>query len=274
MEVHELLELLPSVLAAALLALILGRPWQAKGVEGPAGLASPVVLGLAWLSGYAAILGWPAWPPVQASDWLPCLAVLGIAAGFLEATRGAWLVRVLLSALVPWLLFAKLLGRRSALEAVLWWVICYGSYLGFWWGAAVLAQRLPVRPLSLLWTLVASFMAPTLLLTGNAKLGQLAAVLAAALGAMASVLWIWPASHFLLRAVPVFTLLGVSLLAIGHTDLYGETPRLCTLPLLLALPSALLAGRRAWVALVLPTLILALALGIAIYRAELSDYGY
>lgn len=111
-------ELLPGIIAAAVIAAVvfafatlLGR-WRARMLAaGPA--ATAIALGAGYVGGHVATFGWPPFPPVEATQWLPVFALVAMAAGTLHTMlRPRWWLSAGLWALVCAGLLAMLLRPK------------------------------------------------------------------------------------------------------------------------------------------------------------------
>jgi len=238
--------LLDSVVVPALAAVVLFGasalfrpvPTRRRRLEGAA-----LVLAIAALAGFVAVVGWPAFPPRQALGWLPLLLlaavlVYGVAD---RLTRHPWPRRLLLAIfpivavtvlILPLLRYG--LDRASALGA--------GTVLLGW----ILLAQIHDRPaleaggddLAFGWIafLVAAANGPMAALSGSVMLGQLSGVVATAIA-------VWGLWSVVLRHRPlaragrgVVVMLLAVLLLIGQV--YGATPLWATVLLvaLLTLP--------------------------------------
>jgi hypothetical protein len=163
------------ILAAALAAgaIFLAGRWL------PPLRGGAVAVGLGYAAGHAVLLGWPAFPPPEKSDWVPWIG-LGIAAcGLVEpwigsAARRSWLPRLAAPAIVPWLLL------RGAGD---WGVPAVGCFSIALVAHAASVEALGARrkgaslPLAL-WVGAAGA-SGVLLLSGSLKLAELAGLVAA-----------------------------------------------------------------------------------------------
>ncbi len=217
---------------AAVVALLV----SALGGRGPTWgrRALPIGLGLAYALGHAAVRGWlrrdwPPFPPLDATDWVPWLALGASLLGLLETVAptpawARWENRLLMTALTLWLVLGPLLG--GAWEPREGYVRLAGLGLGMLAAWGVLdwqAERLG-RATLLPLTLLAGGTAAGLLLSHSLVLAEFAAVLAASLAACWLVgLWspgLTPARGGV--AVVVVVLAG--LLLAGHFYAYPELP--------------------------------------------------
>ena len=180
-------QLLPGILVALLVSgvlTIVGRLWKANS------WADAIAVAAGYAAGHTVTAGWPAFPPIEATQWLP---YLGIAVTILAV-------------------FDTLLRPPSSVRAILWFLCCAGilsllltSKLRYGWSlfagvlwiaglaAAMLvltsfldraAQRDASISLPLIVAIVAGGTGLALMLSGSMLLGQLALVLAGAFGAI------------------------------------------------------------------------------------------
>ena len=111
-------QLLPGVLVAVLLSGVFafaGRLWRANN------WADAVALGIGYAGGHVVTAGWPAFPPAEATQWLPYFALAAMFLGVIDALlRPAGSLRMLI-----WMLccmgFLRLLLKR---EISVWVVAC------------------------------------------------------------------------------------------------------------------------------------------------------
>jgi hypothetical protein len=99
--VFLLKQLLPAVLATVLVSgvfAIIGRLWRASN------WADAVALGAGYACGHLVTAGWPALPPGEATQWLPCFAIIVAIIGVLDT----------------------LLRPPGWLRAVAWFLCCAG----------------------------------------------------------------------------------------------------------------------------------------------------
>ena len=87
-------QLLPGVLAAVLISGVFafaGRLWRANN------WADAVALGIGYAGGHVVTAGWPAFPPAEATQWLPYFALAAMFLGVIDALlRPAGSLRVLI----------------------------------------------------------------------------------------------------------------------------------------------------------------------------------
>ncbi|MFZ0712153.1 MAG: hypothetical protein WAM53_19085 [Terrimicrobiaceae bacterium] len=218
-------QLLPGMLAAVLVSgvfAIVGRLWRANN------WADAVALGIGYASGHAVAVGWPAFPPSEATQWLPYFALAAAVLGVLDVfVRPAGSLRALIwvaccAGLLGLLLKPKFQYGWSIPAGVLW-------VAGLAAGMLVLASSLDAAvrrdssissPLVL--TIVTCGTGATLMLSGSMLLGQLAMVLAAALGATLVVAFLLPKAVEGRGVVPVSVALLVSLWLCGC--FYADLP--------------------------------------------------
>jgi hypothetical protein len=217
-------QLLPGVLVAVLLSgvfAIVGRLWRANN------WADAVALAIGYAGGHAVTAGWPAFPPSEATQWLPYFALATMFLAVLDVfLRPAGSLRALIwilccAGLLRLLLKPKFQYGWSLPEGILWiaglaaGMLVLGSSLD----AAV---RRDSTSSSLVLTIVACGTGATLMLSGSMLLGLLAMVLAAALGAILVVAFLFPNAVEGRGAVPVTVALLASFWLSGY--FYAELP--------------------------------------------------
>jgi hypothetical protein len=217
-------QLLPGVLVAVLLSgvfAIVGRLWRANN------WADAVALAIGYTGGHAVTTGWPAFPPSEATQWLPYFALATMFLAVLDVfLRPAGSLRALIwilcsAGLLRLLLKPKFQYGWSLPEGVLW-------IAGLAAGMLVLASSLDAAvrrdstSSSLVLTIVACGTGATLMLSGSMLLGLLAMVLAAALGAILVVAFLFPKAVEGRGAVPVTVALLASFWLSGY--FYAELP--------------------------------------------------
>lgn len=275
-------QFLPGLVAAALLSslfAIAGRLWRANG------WTDSVALAIGYAGGHVVTAGWPAFPPSEATQWLPYFALAAMLLGVLDAfIRPPGSLRALI-----WILFcASLLGLLlkpkfqygwSFLEGVLWIV-------GLATGMLLLAASLDAsvrRDLSISSPLVLAIVAcgtgVALMLSGSMLLAQLAMALAAALGAILVVAFFFPKAAESRGLVPVVVALLSSLWLSGC--FYADLPFASALLLAGAsFPALLLISLSekvpSWKDLLLraslPAILVAIAVFLALRASPALDY--
>ena len=217
-------QLLPGVLVAVLISgvfAIAGRLWRTNN------WADALALAIGYAGGHAMTAGWPAFPAPEATQWLPYFALAAMLLGVLDALlRPAGSLRALIwilccMGLLRLLLSAKFQYGWSLPEGVLW-------IAGLAAGMLVLASSLDAavrRDTSisspLILTILACGTGVALMLSGSMLLGQLAMVLAAALGAILAAAFLLPKAVEGRGVVPVAVALLASLWLSGcfYSDL-------------------------------------------------------
>ncbi|MCW8128841.1 MAG: hypothetical protein KIS92_00525 [Planctomycetota bacterium] len=226
------------------------RVWKRRGsVPSGAHFAGAPALALAFVAGCLLTWGWPGFPPRLAEDWLPFLALLGWVAGLRAAAKAPGLAVVLVLCLG--LAAASLgltLGPKRAVwstgEAVAWHAgIGLASALVLA-ALELLAEARPGASLPLALWLWCAGIAGSLALTGSIKYGQIAGLLAAALGAGVVAAWLAPRFTFWRGPLYVLVPVAVALLACGH--FYSDLPLSAAIVLALA-PLALWLGELSFV---------------------------
>ena len=180
-------QLLPGILVALLVSgviTIVGRLWRANS------WADAIAIAIGYAAGHVVATGWPAFPPIEATQWLP---YFGMSVAVLAV-------------------FDTLLRPPGSLRAVLWFLCCaailslllaskfqyaWSFFVGVLWIAGLATAMLVLTSLldkaaqqdasisfPLIVAIVAGGTGLALMLSGSLLLGQLALVLAAAFGAI------------------------------------------------------------------------------------------
>jgi hypothetical protein len=218
-------QLLPGMLIALLLSgvfAIAGRLWRVNG------WADAVALAVGYAGGHAATAGWPAFPPLEATQWLPYFALATMFLAVLDVSlRPTGVVRAVVwvlfcAGLLRLLLQAKFQYGWSFSEG-LFWIAVFAA------GMLVLASFLDAAvrrdssiSSSLVLTIMACATGATLMLSGSMLLGQLGMVLVAALGAIVVVSFLFPRAVGSRGIVPVTVALFTSLWLSGC--FYADLP--------------------------------------------------
>ncbi|MBI1923763.1 hypothetical protein HYR99_05885 [Candidatus Poribacteria bacterium] len=275
-------------LVSGVILLLLQRPWRRDAQNTGGAWAGGLALGAGYIVGHAGVIGWPPFPPVEATQWLVYLAIAASAVGLLEARWGRstwvrWGVRLLLLGMTLWLLLRPMLKHNwGPGEAVAWLAGLGIALLLFWGGLDALVKRLSGVSLPLTLLIVAAGGSVVLGLSGSLLLGQLEGALAAALGVSLVVAWWRPAMSLARSALPVVTVLLAGLWMAGY--FYAQVPAASALLLAVA-PMAAWVGqipsmRRAapWqvnlaraAGVLIPVL---LAVLLAISASSSNGYGY
>ena len=233
---------LPGLLVAALLSGVVafaGRLWRANN------WGDAVALAMGYAGGHAVTIGWPPFPALEATQWVPYVALASMFVGVLDTLlRPPGSLRALVwicycAGLLRLLLSPKFQYGWSLLEGVFWiaglalGMLLLASFLD----AAVRRDKSVSSPLIL--TIVACGTGVALMLSGSALLGQMAIVLVAALGAILVVTFLFPKSIEGRAIVPVAVAILASLWLMGF--FYAELPSASALLLAAALlPGCLL----------------------------------
>ena len=195
------------------------------------------------LTGVLAIDGLPSVPPVEATDLLPFLTLIGLVWGQQRARLiPAAPLRLLVGVGLLWMMTAPQRQYTwSTIEAIQW---IGGLSLGIaalWTLLVAGLQRSDPRGSGIALTVLIGVVALALGATGSARYGQLAGAVAATIGGMAAVgLW-RPDSERLLEAVPSIALVIGALISAGL--LFSDLPD-TTAGLLVLAPAGLLLGTR------------------------------
>ena len=267
------------ILVAAVLILVLRRPWRAAAPAG-AGWAVGIALAAAYGVGFTLLLGWPALPPLDVTHATPWLAVIAAAIAALPARAGAVRGAAVgaLGLLTGALLVSPLLGHGlSTASAALHIFLVGATFALFDRGLERAVTGLEPRSGTLAVTTLTAGVATVVLFSDVASLAQVTGGLAAALGALFAVgLW-RPAAADISRATPVIatilasTLWSAVLYANGR---YEVVALLAATPLVLWRLRPILANpRRAILTLAIPTAIALLPIGAAAGLAARSYFG-
>jgi hypothetical protein len=179
---------LPALIAGGVLYLA-ARAWRRDATPGGAWSTAPA-LGLAFVAGYAAIVGWPPFPPVEATqrlvyEMLVASFVLAVIVWRPGNSILTGVVRALFSFALPWLLLRSNIEYRWSTAQDVMWVAGLGAAT-FLYGLALDATSRRnegvVAPLG--WFVAWTGLAIVLVLSASALLAQIAAACAAALGAV------------------------------------------------------------------------------------------
>ncbi len=168
-----LLVVLPSAVVAAVVFLVLRR--VRRGAPG-AGVVGPAV-GLGFVAGFLAVAGLPKFPPLEAWQWLPTIAVLAAVVGFVE--RGTkwtrWPLRAALAVFAAWVTDLDRSALRVAGFVAAACLACF-AFDG-------VARRAGPRTSLAALLVVATAASATLVVSGTMTLGTACGALAAATGA-------------------------------------------------------------------------------------------
>jgi hypothetical protein len=163
--------LIPAAVCAALLLLLarVRRDWSA-----------PVAIAGGFLASMAATYHaqW-SFPPHQALDWMPLVLALALCAIAVER-RGAWWLRLLLSALVAAVVAWPALGSAGAAKTIITVALMALLMTGVWTALASASQR-PSAPLAL--TVAAGGAGLALMIDASQLIGQLCGGLGVAIAA-------------------------------------------------------------------------------------------
>ncbi len=278
---------LPMLAATAVFALAWGLARYTAFSR--AGLAGAVALPAGYTAGHVGLIGWPAWPPIDATSHWPvylALAGAGVALVAVSVPAPAWvraLLRVLLASAVPALLLRPRLQHSWSRSEGALWLIALAVLIGLVW---TVLERAALEPASggsggvltaLVLTLTAALGSAAVLISGSALLAQLAGALAAALGVAVVAACLLERSF--IGAVPVAVLLIAAFWINGY--FYVAMPAasvllLAVAPLAAGLPRLPLLRRyssyqSAAIAL-LVTLVLAAAAVALAYRSAPEPY--
>lgn len=218
--------LVPFAVCAMVLLVFLafGRSWRRSGTASDGVATGAIGLGAGYLACHVLVDGLPAFPPHENWQWLIFLAASAMVIAFVQAL-GRWLALVRLIAAIflagagGWLLVRTnqdhLWAHRATIAAaMLLWFVALEPIAGRARGASL--------SLPLCCALISvSFV---LILSGNAKLAQLAAGFAASLGAATILAWRWPLLGLGRGMVIVAGVLLIGLLFSGYSLSFSTVP--------------------------------------------------
>ncbi len=215
--------LLPAAAAFAVAAW-LGRR-ERRGAFSSAARPAGGALGLslAYVAAHLGSFGLSGPRPIHSWEWflyaMPAAALLGAAGGAARRTTVRLLAGLAASGLAGWLLVPSwlepLTGWRVGMAAGVFLVAVAA-------GRAAEAAPSPVWPLT--WGLTSVAAAALLVLSANARLGQLAAAMAAGLAGLTFAALLRPRSAFGAPAALVAATGLLGLLVQGYASNYGEVP--------------------------------------------------
>jgi hypothetical protein len=266
-------QLLPGVLAAGLISgvlAIIGRLWKANN------WVDAVAIGIGYTSGHVVTAGWPTFAPAEATQWLPYFAISFLFVGVLDTLlRPAAWVRVTLWVLCCVGILRLLLGAKfqygwSLTQGCLW-IACLAVGMLVVAGcldAAAQRDASVALPLSL--AIVAGGTGAALMLSGSMLLGQLAIVLATALGAISAAGFALPTAAKGSGSVPTVVALLSSLWLSGY--FFAELPPASALLLAVATVSAPMLvrfseGAKSWKGLLLRTAVVIVPVALSVFLA-------
>jgi hypothetical protein len=180
-------QLLPGILVALLVSGVLtvvGRLWKANS------WVDAIAVGVGYAVGHAVTAGWPAFPPIEATQWLPyfgiAVTVLAVIDTLLRppGTLRAVIWFLSCAGILSLLLTSKFQYGWSLFAGVLWIAGLATAMLVLTTFLDRTAQRDVSISLPLILAIVAGGTGLALMLSGSMLLGQLALVLAGAFGAM------------------------------------------------------------------------------------------
>jgi hypothetical protein len=255
------------LLVTALIAHLAGRP-----VLGDAGMT--LAIGAGYVAGHRAIHGWPPIPPLETTQWLLPVAVVGTALGLLADfwRGGTWLrgvIWLLVAEGLTWVFLRPLLEPQNEAHVELCVALGIAVFIAFFWRALEsLAQRTEGPSLTLALTDTLAAAAAVLLLAHNLIECRLAgALLAASAGCLLVGAFVRKA-RLSPGAATVCALLLAGLGLDGHY--YSDLPTWSAILVAIA-PLSLwlgqvwpLKGARPWARGLLLTLALILVLGAGV----------
>ena len=266
-------QLLPPVLAAVLVSGVIamaGRLWKANS------WADAIAVGIGYAVGQAVTAGWPAFPPIEATQWLP---YLGIAVTILAVIDTLLRPPGVMRAVIWFLGCAGILSLLLAFKFQYGWSLFVGGLWIAGLATAMLvltsfldrvARRDASISLPLILTIVAGGTGLALLLSGSLLLGQLALALAGAFAAIVIIGMLLPNAINGRGIAPVSATLLCGLWLSGY--FFSELPSISGLLLLVSpIPALMLVlcdesgnPRRG---LLLRSLLVAVPVALAVFLA-------
>ena len=180
-------QLLPGILVALLVSgvfTIVGRLWKANS------WTDAIAVGIGYAVGHAVTAGWPAFPPIEATQWLPYFGIAGTLLAVIDTLlRPPGVMRAVVwflgcVGILSLLLASKFQYGWSLFAGVLWIAGLATAMLVLTSFLDRVARRDVSISLPLILTIVAGGTGLALMLSGSILLGQLALVLAGAFGAI------------------------------------------------------------------------------------------
>jgi hypothetical protein len=268
--------LLPGALAFALLLLPGGLWRRSSGSPGRRWVA-PLAVGLGYVAAQLLLLGLPAFPPLDTTQWLLVLALVATLWGLAEAEDlGPRWSRALVSLVISlgsgYLLLRPLLGSTWTAATGWPWIAGMGlAIFALWQALGIWARRAEPIALPLVLMIWVAGTGLVLALSGSVLLGQLGGALAATLAA-ALLLELWnPAKAITSAAIAPLVVILSGLLLNGA--FYSETPVGSVVLLVVSPGVAWLAGllaalvKRRWLRVCLQGAAVLLPVLIAIWWA-------
>jgi hypothetical protein len=266
-------QLLPGILVALLVCgvlTIVGRLWKANSWTD----AIAVVVGYA--AGHGVTAGWPAFPPIEATQWLPYFGIAVTLVAVIDTMlRPPDSVRALIwflccAGILSVLLTSKFQYGWSLWVGVLWIAGLATAMLVLTSFLDRVARRDASISLPLILTIVAGGTGLALMLSGSMLLGQLALVLAGAFAAIVIVGMLLPNAIYGRAIAPVSATLLCGLWFSGY--FFSELPLVSGLLLLVSsIPALMLVmydesgnPRRG---LLLRTILVAVPVALAVFLA-------
>jgi hypothetical protein len=180
-------QLLPGILVALLVSgvfTIVGRLWKANS------WTDAIAVGAGYAVGHAVTAGWPAFPPIEATQWLPYFGIAVTVLAVIDTLlRPPGSVRVVIwflccAGILSLLLTSKFQYGWSLFVGILWIAGLATAMLVLTSFLDRAARRDASISLPLILAIVAGGTGLALMLSGSMLLGQLALVLAGAFGAI------------------------------------------------------------------------------------------
>ncbi len=262
--------------------VMIGAGWLGRrlGIERADHAAAALAVGVGYVVGHAAIAS-PTFPPLDVTDRIPWLAGLAAILGILESiwpgpSWTLWENRLLLTALVLSALLGPLFAESSENRPSTVCLVVYGLIaLASWTNLSGLADRLSGARLGVPLLTVGFGIAIALVVSGSLALGQLSAVLAAAVAAM---VLLKLGSPMLLGTVPVMVATFGALLL--NSFIYAALPASAAVALVSA-PAAFWVSRlgrmerlATWKVVLVTEFATLIPVGIALALAFSASPGY
>ena len=180
-------QFLPGILAALLVSgaiAMVGRLWKANS------WADAIAIGVGYAVGHVVTAGWPAFPPIEATQWLPYFGIAVTVLAMIDALlRPPGSVRAVVwflcsAGILLLLLISRFQYGWSLFTGVLWIAGLATALLLLTSFLDKTARRDASISLPLILAIVAGGTGLALMLSGSMLLGQLAFVLAGAFGAI------------------------------------------------------------------------------------------
>lgn len=233
----------PAVFAGAAVALA-WRPWRRSFEPAPADWGGPAAMWAGYAAGVTGLVGWPPFPPREATQWLLYAALAAACWSFLRRFRPHGpavevAFRLVLGVGLAFSMLRPLITHRWGPGAGTLRALAAGALgAGVWSGVEEAGRRRPGPAVPIALLVAAGGLGGVLALSGSVLLGQLAGVVAAALGVVTIAAW-WRPSASLAGGAGVVVLIHGGLTLAGLV--YADVPPLAAGLALLAPLGALAA---------------------------------